>query len=390
MKRRVGFMLIGGKDWTGGYNYLLNLVQVLARETADSIEPVLFVGNDTTPEETAPFSEAGVGTIERDPVFDRSGRTRLLAHALLAGRDTAAEAALKRQGIDVVFEAAAFLGWRSAVPAIAWIPDLQQRFLPHLFSRTAILRRETGFRAQIASGRIVMCSSDDTRRHIERLYRSARGRVHAVRFAVLPGPAITHAQARAVADRHGLLDRYFFMPNQFWAHKNHRLVLQALQLLAGEGRPATVLASGRQHDPRDPAHVPRLLADIGAAGLQDCFRTPGLLPYEDLPALLQASTALLNPSLFEGWSTTVEEAKSGGVPMLLSDLAVHREQADGAATFFDPRSPRSLADALATFPRFDAAQRAESRQTAAARADARIAQFAADFVHVVERAVARH
>ncbi len=388
MKRRVGFMLIGGRDWTGGYNYLLNLVRVLAREAADRIEPVLFVGEDTAPEQTAPFSAAGVGTIERDPAFDRSGRTRLLARAVLTGRDAAAEAALKRQGIDVVFEAAAFLGWRSAVPAIAWIPDLQQRFLPHLFRRTAILRRETGFRAQIASGRIVMCSSDDTRHHIEHLYRGARGRVHSVRFAVLPGPAITEAQARAVADRHGLPDRYFFMPNQFWAHKNHRLVLQALQLLAGEGRPVTVMASGRQHDPRDPTHVPRLLADISAAGLQDHFRTPGLLPYEDLPALMQASTALLNPSLFEGWSTTVEEAKSGGVPMLLSDLAVHREQADGAATFFDPHSPRSLADALASFPQFTAALRAQDRQAAAINASSRIAQFASDFVQVVERALA--
>ncbi len=39
------------------------------------------------------------------------------------------------------------------------------------------------------------------------------------------------------------------------------------------------------------------------------------------------STALINPSQFEGWSTTVEEAKSLGVKMLLSDLEVHKEQA---------------------------------------------------------------
>jgi glycosyltransferase involved in cell wall biosynthesis len=46
---------------------------------------------------------------------------------------------------------------------------------------------------------------------------------------------------------------------------------------------------------------------------------------------MRASTALINPSLFEGWSTTVEEAKSTGTPMILSDLGVHREQAEGMA-----------------------------------------------------------
>lgn len=33
----------------------------------------------------------------------------------------------------------------------------------------------------------------------------------------------------------------------------------------------------------------------------------------------------VNPSFYEGWSTTVEEAKSIGVPLLLSDIPVHRE-----------------------------------------------------------------
>jgi glycosyltransferase involved in cell wall biosynthesis len=42
----------------------------------------------------------------------------------------------------------------------------------------------------------------------------------------------------------------------------------------------------------------------------------------------------------------VEEAKALGTPLLLSSLDVHREQAGDRATFFDPRSPRELADAL--------------------------------------------
>jgi glycosyltransferase involved in cell wall biosynthesis len=66
----------------------------------------------------------------------------------------------------------------------------------------------------------------------------------------------------------------------------------------------------------------------------------GLIPHEYIPALIRSCAALINPSTFEGWSTTVEEAKSMGTPMILSSLRVHREQSEDAL-FFDAASPNS-------------------------------------------------
>jgi glycosyltransferase involved in cell wall biosynthesis len=54
---------------------------------------------------------------------------------------------------------------------------------------------------------------------------------------------------------------------------------------------------------------------------------------------------MINPSRFEGWSTPIEEAKAFSTPLLLSDIAIHREQAP-LARFFDPASPATLATAL--------------------------------------------
>jgi glycosyltransferase involved in cell wall biosynthesis len=61
-------------------------------------------------------------------------------------------------------------------------------------------------------------------------------------------------------------------------------------------------------------------------------------------ALLRSSIALINPSRIEGWSTTVEEAKSFGVPMILSDINVHREQTDGMARYFGTDDAEALAN----------------------------------------------
>lgn len=381
---RLAFTLIGGRNWTGGYNYLLNLVRALATHRPDVITPVLFFGEDTTPSDAAPFEGIAGTEVVRDAAFDESRRTNSLARAMLLGHDAAIQRAFAHAQIDVVFENAQFNGWRVPHATIAWIPDFQHRYLPHLFGRIAWWKRELGFRAQVAAGRSIMLSSESARRDCERFYPATAGRTHVVRFAVPMHRSVCMADARAVADRYGLPDHYVFMPNQFWQHKNHVLVLEALARLRDRGREdLVVVASGKTLDPRMPGHFAALQGRIATLRLERQFRILGMVPYEDLAALMRASDALLNPSLFEGWSTTVEEARAAGVPMLLSDLDVHREQAGGIARFFERNSADALADALAaTSP----APSVDDEALAGA-AHTRMRAFADAFVALVQAAL---
>ncbi len=380
---RVAFTLIGGKNWTGGYNYLLNLLQVVQQEVPGQIAPVLLAGTDVSEDELTPFAQIEGCEIHRRPVFDEGRRSQLLIHSLLMGRHSEAVGVLEEQKVDVVFESAIFLGWRMGLPAIAWVPDLQHRYLPQLFSRMAWWKREMGFRAQIMSGRTVMVSSEDTQLACQRLYPAAEQKMRAVRFAVRAPQPMTDEEARGVADRYGLPERYFFMPNQFWVHKNHLLVVQALKLLRERGETVTVVATGKQLDPRNAAHVPSLKRAVQDAGVEAEFLMPGMIPYDDLMPLMQASMALLNPSLFEGWSTTVEEARAAGVPMILSDLAVHREQAADQAIYFDRYSAEALAQTLSGFVPLSLDKRRALRGSARVQANRRVNRFARDFVELV-------
>jgi glycosyltransferase involved in cell wall biosynthesis len=114
-----------------------------------------------------------------------------------------------------------------------------------------------------------------------------------------------------------------------------------------------------------------------------------MIPYADIAPLMRASVALLNPSTFEGWSTTVEEAKASGVPMLLSDLDVHREQAGEGAEYFDRFSAESLANALAKFHPLDAEGRFARGVAARQDAQARVTRFAREFVSVAQKAASK-
>ena len=385
---RVGFTLIGGGRGTGGYNYLLNLLSVLARHEPARVSTVLFVGPDLPAGDAEPFASLAGLELVRDPAFDRARNSKALAASLLLGNDKARRAAFFRYRIDVLFESAQFFGWRPGASVIAWIPDFQHRLLPHMFTRSGRLKREIGLRAQMAAGRLVMLSSEDARTACELHYPQTRGRTTVVRFAVSPLATPSLVEARQIADSYGLPAGFFFMPNQFSKHKNHLLVIEALVILASRGVPICIAASGKQADERHPDHFAEVERRIAAAGIGPSLRLLGLIPSAHLPALMRASVALLNPSLFEGWSTPVEEARALGVPLVLSDLDVHREQAGGSAVYFDRHSAASLAAALQSVLPLAPAE-VEAR-TASARHETgeRVRQFASEFADLAERAVA--
>ncbi|MGY3549400.1 hypothetical protein ACVW0W_005167 [Bradyrhizobium sp. USDA 4469] len=81
----------------------------------------------------------------------------------------------------------------------------------------------------------------------------------------------------------------------------------------------------------------------------------------------------------------MEEAKSFEVPMIISDLDVHREQAHGSAQYFGVNDAEALAgclaEALSKYEPFQVRQLGSSVET-------RVAKFAADFVDAIERAAA--
>lgn len=69
------------------------------------------------------------------------------------------------------------------------------------------------------------------------------------------------------------------------------------------------------------------------------------MPYEHVPALLRESVALLNPSLFEGWSTTVEEGKSPGKHVLMSDREELPARRPAFVASYEGGVARTVADA---------------------------------------------
>ena len=384
----VAFPYIDKDEWMGGYNYLLNLFSALELLPGCGINPVLFVGEDVESEASEPFEMHAKVAVVRSRLFNHGWKKRLLSKSVVWGEHCDFEYLFRQFGIGLILENACFFGWHCKIPTIAWMPDFQHRHLPDMFSFLAYWKREIGFRAQILSGRTIMLSSESAKRDFERFYPGTRKRTFAVPFAMELAADAIKIDSNETRLRYELPEVFFFLPNQFWKHKNHKVVIKALRILRDRDKDIVVAASGQTDDPRHPKFYAHLKELVQEMNLTKHFRFLGMIPYEDLIGLMRASIAVINPSFFEGWSTTVEESKSLGVPLLLSDIPVHREQAAESAIFFDPTSSQHLVDAVeSALVKFKPGPRIKEEKVAASAAVDRSILFVKRFEEVISRAI---
>lgn len=236
---------------------------------------------------------------------------------------------------------------------VQWIPDFQEHRFPEFFPPQELKARYRRNAEWLGRHRHVMVSSQDVAADVGRYYAEFGNRVHVVRFAsFLPEGAQTTDVSRLRA-AHGLPDRYFICANQLWRHKNHAVILRALAEISDASRRPFVAFTGKEEDYRDPEHAPSLRRLAPELGIADRIRFLGFLPRAEQLGLMRGAVAVIQPSLCEGWSTVVEDAKALGRHVLASDLAVHREQLERNVDFFEPHDHQALAMLLARYAETD-------------------------------------
>lgn len=323
-------------------------------------------------------------------------RDRLLAHA--AGSPLLqswvrrrrwvgpTEQALQRMGCDLAY----FVGpdGRSAAlqrtPFIATIWDLCHRDQPEFpevrdFHEAAA--RDHEIRHQVCSAVLTLCDARSSAAALAQRYGADPARLLVMPFA--PSPALNRpADAAAEAAARAALglgggQPYLFYPAQFWAHKNHVRILQALALLRdNDGWRPTVAFAGR-----DWGNLSHVRATAAALGVQSQLQVLGFVPGDALRALYAGALAVVMPSYFGPTNLPPLEAWTVGTPLVYP--AHLREQSADAALAFDADDAASLAEALR--PLRDEAVRARLVQAGRARLMAIDAERAA-----AEQALAEH
>lgn len=381
---KVAWLVPNTPGWIGGLNYFINLASALLALPERRIEPVVLGGTAALPEPlrslaTVPYP----GDTKKYSL--RWWLTRL-------DRKFNAKGGMQTrifQQYDIrLFSHGWPLGTKSPVPSLCWIPDFQHKHLPHMFSQEEIAARDHGCGDVADKAQAVLLSSADAEKDFRYFFPKAAGKTHVLRFVAAPSRG---EDTTVVLAHYGIREPYFHIPNQLWLHKNHEVVLEALSLLRDSGICPLVVSTGQTDDYRHPGYFTEFKERVATAGLAERFRFLGLIEFAHAKALMCGSIAMINPSRFEGWSTTVEEAKSLGKRLLLSDIPVHREQAPERGLYFGVDDAETLADLMRqTMDEYSPAVEEEARQKAESALPGRMADFARTYENIVLRVLAEH
>lgn len=238
------------------------------------------------------------------------------------------------------------------ITPVSWIADLQHCHYPDFFDQEEIDKRNADFRQIARADAPLVLSSNDALKDFRTYFSSDRKNVFVVHFTSyiedeLKG--LEKLDEDALLDRSGLKKgRYVAICNQFWKHKDHLVVLKAIKQLVQEEAISgmSFVFTGELSDRRDPAYIEQVRAMLDEPMIADAVKVLGFIDRTTQLCIMKNASFLIQPSLFEGWGTVVEDGKILNKRMILSDIDVHLEQKDDHCMLFKKNNPEALADAI--------------------------------------------
>jgi hypothetical protein len=381
-KIKVAFPLVD-ESWIGGVNYITNLLHAINQLPDRKIEPVLLVSKKLFTKAKSNFQNLIIietSLLSGHILF----RIFLKILEILFKKNFLLEKLLNKHDIKILSHSVP-LGLNSSIISICWIPDFQHFRLPQFFSKKLIQKRNKAFEKIIKDSNLILLSSYSAQNDLREYDPRAIMRSKVLNF--IPGSIKKNLSIslQELQTKYKFSKPFFHLPNQFWVHKNHKLVIDALiELDKSNNHNFDVICTGSIFDYRYPKYFNELKMYLKHSGQDKKFYILGVIPYNEAISLMHHSIAVINPSLFEGWSTSVEEAKACGKTILLSNIPTHIEQKPRRAIYFSPDSPVELANSMqSVFNHFNLTNELNEKKKAQNAFKKKILRFGYDYQKIV-------
>ena len=206
-------------------------------------------------------------------------------------------------------------------PTVTTLLDVQHLDLPQMFSRAERAFRAVAWARSVRGADRVIVISDFVR---ERAVAKLGLDPEAIRVVHL---GVDHER---LSPGTGPREEFLLYPARRWPHKNHERLFAAFALLRRE-RPGLrlVLTGG---------------GDFG--DVPEGVEARGHVPTAEVDDLMRRASALVFPSLYEGFGLPPLEAMACGCPVACSSAGSLPEVVGDAARLFDPRDPEAIAEAV--------------------------------------------
>ncbi len=344
---RLGIIFNFNPKWTGGLIYILNCIKILDFLEDKDKPTVVIIYPDYLKkyldEISYPYLET---TAHQFPSISKGYLQSFLKNKNVFVQDLVVD-----QKLDAVFPMHDYpVKSKLDAKLVSWYADLQHMYYPQFFSKKKRLERNARIKLILKNSRDLVVSSQAVKEDFLQFFKVPKSlKIHIYHFVSIVDhlPAITREE---ILKKYNLPDKYFMISNQFHKHKNHKVVFKALAHLKNSEHMPHLAITGRFPEEPNSEYLKELHQIIDENSLKDSISFLGLIPRGDQLLLMKYATAIIQPSLFEGWSTVIEDAKSLQVPVIASDLKVNIEQLAEKGTYFESHDADALARILEKYP----------------------------------------
>jgi glycosyltransferase involved in cell wall biosynthesis len=237
--------------------------------------------------------------------------------------------------------------------AISWVPDFQQERLPEMFSNKEIKLRKKERLFIIKKNIPLTLSSNDSQKDFYKYYTKNKKNLYVMPFVSYIKPEIEKISNDIednVLTKYNLKTKFVYIANQFWKHKNHLIVLKCIKKLIDDNKINNVkfVFSGKLSDYRNPNYISIIENVFFELKESNLVVNLGFIERLEQLIIMKNAEFIIQPSLFEGWGTVVEDAKVFDKTIILSDIPVHQEQKSDKSILFNPLDHENLAEVLIT------------------------------------------
>lgn len=336
--------------WTGGIIYLVNISRILKfLEPADRPELLVFYPKHLK-KYVDEIDYEHVQKIEWDFPSIYTGFVK----SLLRRENVFISELSRKYNPDVIFPMHNYPVKSKTYPAeLCWYADLQHKYYPEFFTKVKRMERDLRIRYILKNAKHIVVSSHDVKNDFYKFYHVPDTlKFHVYHFvSIIEG--LPDVPIGELLEKYKLPANYFMVSNQFHKHKNHKVVFEALAKLKSKGVNVCVAITGRFPSEPNSPYLKELHDLINNHNLHENIALLGLIPRGEQLLLMKYAQAIIQPSLFEGWSTVIEDARSLQVPVIAADLKVNIEQLEEKGFYFNPKDSDALASLMEHMPARD-------------------------------------
>ncbi|WP_394772516.1 glycosyltransferase [Mucilaginibacter sp.] len=339
---KLGLIFFVNGEWIGGTYYILNLISAL-KSLPEINQPIITILSKNKADYLI-AKETGYPFLKfQNPYSTTRNFIEIIIDKIhkIVFKRYIVDKRISAKQVDVLFPANNEWVFDKIENKMFWFPDFQHIVYPDFFSDSEIKIRNEMLIQIAQSNQNLLLSSNAAKADWDAFTIKKNCAVHVIPFAVTH-PPLDDLIISEILDEFNIKGKYFIVSNQFWVHKNHMVILKAALLMSSEHVAVQFIFTGKEDDYRHAGYFKTITDFITSNNLTSSIKMLGLIDRKKQLKLMQHSTAVIQPSLFEGWSTVIEDAKLLGKQVIASNIDVHKEQLGHEGIYFDPYSEDDL------------------------------------------------